>query len=323
MANIFNRVASAAGAAGGRDGNGTGGRGWLPLQVVGVLLLVVVFWSSTYTIDTGNVGVTRTLGVVSTTEVGPGLHVRLPMVTDVREFSAKENSFDLTDLTPKAADNLSLRDLDVTIFYRAAADKIAELTNKYAATEERGPGGVYYPAYGVVWREARGAVYEVVSSIDSLSLHKQRERLQDSVLELLQKRLDEKDPGVFMVQRVVVRALNTDPSIEQSIQLAVQNQKKLEAKKIEVEIAAREADIEIAKAQGIAKANQIINASLTAEYLQHEINLALSEFAKHDGQTVVIPANMQGFQLMLGRDSLRGNPRKAATAGNAATPGSE
>jgi hypothetical protein len=110
---------------------------------------------------------------------------------------------------------------------------------------------------------------------------------------------------VFSIQRVVVRALNTDPSIEQSIQLAVQNQKKLEAKKIEVEIASKEADIEVAKAQGIARANQIINASLTAEYLQHEINMALAEFAKHEGQTVVIPANMQGFQLMLNRDALR------------------
>ena len=91
----------------------------------------------------------------------------------------------------------------------------------------------------------------------------------------------------------------------------MQNQKKLEAKKIEVEIAAKETDIEVAKAQGIARANQIINASLTAEYLQHEINLALSEFAKHDGQTVVIPANMQGFQLMLNKDGL---PRSVAAA---------
>ena len=40
-----------------------------------------------------------------------------------------------------------------------------------------------------------------------------------------------------------------------------------------------------------------------------KINLALSEFAKHDGQTVVIPANMQGFQLMLGKDGFRGNSR--------------
>jgi len=288
----------------------------LPLLALIVLILLIA--TSGYTIDTGNVGVTKTLGTVSLDEVGPGFHLRLPFITEVREFSAKENSFDLTDLTPKAADNLSLRELDVTVFYKAAPDKIADLTIKYAATEQRGPQGVYYPAYGVVWREARGAVYEVVAGIDSLQLHKEREILQSSVLALLQQRLDAKDPGVFSIQRVVVRALNTDPSIEQSIQLAVQNQKKLEAKKIEVEIAAKEAEIEVAKAQGIAKANQIINSSLTAEYLQHEINLALAEFAKHDGQTVVIPANMQGFQVLLNKDGLRRSHLEAGAKG--ATP---
>jgi len=289
-------------------GNGAGfkaGEVLRRLPWLALILLVLLVATSGYTIDTGNVGVTKTLGTVNTEEVGPGFHVRLPFITEVREFSAKENSFDLTDLTPKAADNLSLRELDVTVFYKAAPDKIADLTIKYSATEERGPQGVYQPAYGVVWREARGAVYEVVAGIDSLQLHKEREVLQNSVLKLLQQRLDAKDPGVFSIQRVVVRALNTDPSIEQSIQLAVQNQKKLEAKKIEVEIAAKEAEIEVAKAQGIAKANQIINSSLTAEYLQHEINLALAEFAKHDGQTVVIPANMQGFQVLLNKDGLR------------------
>jgi regulator of protease activity HflC (stomatin/prohibitin superfamily) len=270
-----------------------------------IIVLVLLLFGTAYTIETGHVGVTRTLGNVGLEEVGPGFHLKLPFVTTVREFSAKENTFDLEDLTPKAADNLSLRQLDVTVFYSVARDQISEVTVKYASSEERGGDGVFIPAYGVVWREARGVVYEVVSGVDSLQLHKQRDSLQSQIQALLQKRLDSKDPGVFAIQRIVVRALNTDPSIEQSIQLAVQNQKKLEAKKIEVEIAAREAEIEVAKAQGIAKANQIINASLTAEYLQHEINLALLEFAKHDGQTVVIPANMQGFQVLLNQDRMR------------------
>ncbi len=299
--NIFSRATEGAAAGGAKAG----------LRVGAVALLVfgvVVIARAAYVIDSGNVGVTKTLGTVALEEVGPGFHLRLPFLTSVGEFSAKENTFDLTDLTPKAADNLSLRDLDVTVFYRTAQEKIADMTVKYAATEELGPGGVFYPAYGVVWREARGAVYEVVAGVDSLQLHKQRDQLQNSIQALLQARLDSKDPGVFSIQRVVVRALNTDPSIEQSIQLAVQNQKKLEAKKIEVEIAAREAEIEVAKAEGIAKANRIINSSLTAEYLQHEINLALREFAKNGGQTVVIPANMQGFQVLLNQDSLHRSP---------------
>ena len=279
---------------------------WALIIIVGA----VVVFSSSYIIETGNVGVKKTLGTVDLEEVTPGFHLRLPLVTSVREFSGKENSFDLTDLTPKAADNLSLRDLDVTVFYSTSANKISDVAVKYAASEQPAEGGALFPGYALVWREARGAIYEVVAKVDSLQLHKQRNELQADVQSLLQRRLDDEDPKVFNISRVVVRALNTDPSIEASIQLAVQNQKRLEAKKIEVEIAAKEAEIEVAKAQGIAKANQIINASLTAEYLQHEINLALREFAKNDGQAIVIPANMQGFQIMLNQDRLhRSAPR--------------
>ena len=283
--------------------------GSLALTVLLIALAVIIVFSSSYVIETGNVGVKKTLGTVDLEEVTPGFHLRLPLLTSVKEYSGKENTFDLTDLTPKAADNLSLRDLDVTVFYSTAADKIADVAVKYAASDQPGDGGVLYPGYGLLWREARGAIYEVVAKVDSLQLHKQRNELQNEVQTLLQKRLDAEDPDVFSISRVVVRALNTDPSIEQSIQLAVQNQKRLEAKKIEVEIAAKEAEIEVAKAQGIAKANQIINASLTAEYLQHEINLALREFAKNEGQAIVIPANMQGFQIMLNQDRLHRSSR--------------
>lgn len=64
-------------------------------------------------------------------------------------------------------------------------------------------------------------------------------------------------------------------------------------------IAEAEAQVEIKKAEGIAKANQIINQSLTREYLQHEANLALMKFAEKGGtSTVVIPANMNSAPLI-------------------------
>jgi len=286
-----------------------------PVALVALTLLLIAFATAAfYTIDTGAVGVEKTLGRVDLEEVQPGLRFRMPILTQYKILSAKEIPFDITDLTPKAADNLSLRDLDVTVFYTAAPTRIAELTVKYAAADEQTPQG-WYPAYGVVYREARGAIYDEVARVDSLILHRQRAQLQDNIQTRLQSRLDSEDPDVFTISRVVVRALNTDPSIEQAIQLAVQNQKKLEAKKIEVEIAAKDAEIEIARAKGIAESNRIINSSLTAEYLQHEINKALAEFARNGGSAVVIPANMQGFQLLLdsggfrrSRESAKGQP---------------
>jgi len=268
---------------------------------VGFTLVALVFaflLGSFYVVDTGHVGVERTLGRVDLTETEPGMNFKLPLLTQSYEFSAKEIALDLNDLKPKAADNLSLQDLDVTVYYNAAADSVADLMVKYANASQQAPEAIL-PAYGIVYREARGAVYEEIAKVDSLELHRLRDALQTSIQDSLQARLEAKDGDALQISRVVVRALNTDPSIEASIREAVANQKKLEAKQISVDIAKKDAEIEIERARGIAEANIIINESLTAQYLQHEINMALQSFAENDGQLVVMPANMQGFDVIL------------------------
>ena len=156
----------------------------------------------------------------------------------------------------------------------------------------------------IVFREGRDVIYEQVTRIDSLDLHRNRDALREGISSGLQAKLEQKDPDVFTITRVAIRALNTDPTIEAAIQKAVQAQKTLEAKKVEVEIAGKDAEIEIARARGIAEANAIINSSLTPEYLQHELNEALKMFAENDGGVVVIPANMQGMSMILDGNTL-------------------
>ena len=268
------------------------------------VIVAVIAFMSAYTVETGNVSVERTLGKVNHEEQLQGLNFKMPILTSKQEFSAKEIAIDINDLTPKAADNLSLKDLDVSVFYRVPQERVSELYVKYAQTSGRGSDGIYLPAYGLVIREARSAIYEQVSKIDSLQLHKQRESLQTDVLSELQIRLERSDPGDIVITRVVVRALNTDPSIEAAIRDAVEAEKRLEAKAVQVEIAMKDAEIEIERAKGIAEANAIINESLTAEYLQHEVNTALLRFADNDGSVVVIPANMQGFEMILDGSAL-------------------
>jgi len=274
-----------------------------------IAIIAIIAFMSAYTVESGNVAIERTLGKVNHEEQLQGLNFKMPFVTNKLEYSAKEIAIDINDLTPKAADNLSLKDLDVSIFYRVPQDRVSELMVKYAAASGRGTDGIYLPAYGLVVREARSAIYEQVSEIDSLQLHKRREFLQTAVLEELQKRLERSDAGDIVITRVVVRALNTDPSIEAAIRDAVEAEKRLEAKEVQVEIAKKDAEIEIERAKGIAEANNIINSSLTAEYLQHEVNIALMEFADNEGSVVVLPANMQGFDLILDSSKLGRSPQ--------------
>ena len=284
-------------------------KGTVSMRSAAAVLLVILVAASAYfgvvLIESGNVGVRKTLGKVNLEEASPGLNLRIPAITQVTEFVGKEIAIDLTDLTPKAADNLSLRDMDVTVFYKARSDQIADLYIKYAnAHQYDRESDSYFPAYRLVYREARRAAYETVAGIDSLTMHKRREQIGDSVKARLQESLDSNDPGVFEVTRVVIRSVLTDPSIEESIREAVANQKRLEAKQVMVEIERKNAEIEAIRAQGIADANEIINKTLTAEYLQHELNLTLQKFAETGANTVVVPANMQGFNMILPTDRL-------------------
>lgn len=263
-------------------------------------LVVLVGFTSCGTIETGNIGVRTTLGKVNAEEIEPGIFLGLPGISRVSVFSAKEIGLDLNDLTPKARDNLSLRDLDVTVYYRTAAGSVADLYVKYAGQHQRDEGsGVYLPAYAMLQRLTRNSVYEQASRIDSLVMHTQRDELAAAIFKSLQAELDANDKGVFTVTRVVIRSLTTDPAIEKAIQESVAAQKQLETTKQRIAIAEAEAQVEVKRAEGVARANQIINQSLTREYLQHESNLALHKFAEKGGTTtVVVPANMQTAPLI-------------------------
>jgi regulator of protease activity HflC (stomatin/prohibitin superfamily) len=262
---------------------------------VALLLLVLAGATSCGTIETGNVGVRNTLGKINPDEVEPGIYLGVPGISSVQAFSAKEIAVDMNDLTPKARDNLSLRDLDLTVYYKVAPASIAELYVKYAARHARADGNrEYLPAYQLVQGIARNVLYEEASKLDSLVMHTKRDEMAAAVKRGIQAELDLNDKAVFTITRVVIRALTTDPAIEKAIQESVAAQKQLETTRQRIQIAEAEAQVEVKKAEGIAKANQIINQSLTREYLQHESNLALMKFAEKGGaSTVVIPANMQ------------------------------
>jgi regulator of protease activity HflC (stomatin/prohibitin superfamily) len=264
--------------------------------VIALLLLAGAFG----TIDTGNVGVRTTLGVMSREELPPGVYMKWPLIGHVQEFTAKEIAIDMTDLTPKARDNLSLRDMDISVYYRAEGNAIADLYAKYAGQSGRVDGASYQlPAYNLVYRVARNAAYEEVAKVDSLVMHTRRDELGRAMQENMQKGLDASDPGVFRISRVVIRAVTTDPSIEESIRTAVANQKKLEAMEVQTRIAEKEAQIKITEAKGISESNRIISGSLTREYLQHEANQALLKFAESgNNSTVVVPAGMSVAPLL-------------------------
>ena len=237
-------------------------------------------------IDQGNVGVRTTFGKISPEAESPGMYVAI--FSSVREYTTKESAIALDNMTPKAKDNLSLREMDITVYYTTVGSKIPGLQAKYEGQSARGNHGIWFPAYNLVENMSRTAAYEEVAKQDSLTIHQHRDEVANAMKENIQKALNESDPGVFTITRVVMRQVVTDPAIEQSILQAVQVQKQIEAKNAELELAKAEARRTVAEANGTAQRNAILNASITDNLIRYKQALAMEECASNSKCTMII-----------------------------------
>lgn len=251
---------------------------FLPLLLLPVLLLI---FSSCGTIETGNVGVrTAWNGKISDKEENPGFYMAI--FSSVAEYSAREITVSLTNMRPKAKDNLSLADMDLEVYYQTEPSKVAELNIKYANRNAYDREiGVYYPAYHLVRSIARETTYASVALYDSLEIHKNRESLKKRIHEELQKKLQASDPETFTITKVIIRNIRTDESVENAIKLAVAKNKELEAKRKEVEIAREQ-----------AKVFRTLDSSLTSKVLeQQRIQVMEKAIANEKNTTVIIGTN--------------------------------
>ncbi len=247
-------------------------------------------------IDTGNVGVERTLGKVGTEALTPGVYFTL--FKSVDEFTTKEVSFQLVDMTPKSRDNLTMKDVDIDVYYKTTPAAVPGLYVKYQGDvvqhNQIVQGGTkdLVVAFSRVSREAREAIYKSVAELDATTMHTKRTELSEMVRARLQEELEKNDKGAFVVTAVNVRNLLTDPAIEAAIRSRAETDQAIEKKRKEVELAKAEAERLIVQAQGEARANEIISASLTPSLkeiklaeLQRDTALAL---AGKPGNTVLL-----------------------------------
>lgn len=241
------------------------------------------------TIDTGNVGVRSRWGNVSMEEIGPGPYIAFFATTD--EWTAKEVSVELKDLRPRAKDNLYLKDLDATVYYTTNPSMVAEFITAKKGQSGEDSHHVGIPGLHLIKNVGAGAVSDQTSKFDSLTMHQNRNPLEEAIKKAMQADLDS-DPkvkGTFQVTRVVITSLQTDDSIEKSIQANVQRQKDIEAQEKQIELNRKAAQAQVEAAKGIAEANMRIAASLTPALLQSQQNDALKACAaKGSGCTMIV-----------------------------------
>lgn len=260
-----------------------------------VLMCAVLLTGCFGTISEGNVGVRTTWNSkVIMEEEKPGFYTA--MWDSVREYIGKEIEVKFDDLTPKAKDNLSLSDLDVSVYYNFDTSKIAEFTVKHSnMSAVVGDSRLISPGFTLLKSIGRGVIYDAASKHESLTFHTKRDEIEKSIKSQLQTELDEKLPGYFTINNVVVRQALTDPALEASIRSAVQMQKQVEAKQNEKELAKAEAERKLEEANGVKAYNDMITKSITPELLEFKRIEMMAQFAREGTHTVIMPSDSKSL----------------------------
>jgi regulator of protease activity HflC (stomatin/prohibitin superfamily) len=236
------------------------------------LLAVAAMLGACSQVDTGNVGVERTLGKVGTDALPPGVY--FTMFKTVDEFTGKEVLFSLDNMTPKSRDNLTMQDVDVDVVYKVDGSRVPALYAKYQGdvvqhkqVVKEGSGDLII-SHNRVAREAREAIYKAVASFDATTMHTKRADVTEAVRRTLQAELDAADKGAFTVTSVNVRNMVVDKGIEDAIRQKAATDQRIEQAQRELALTKAEAEKAIAKADGEAKANRILAESITPQLIR-------------------------------------------------------
>lgn len=99
--------------------------------------------------------------------------------------------------------------------------------------------------------------------------------------------------------KVLVNAKNLEQQIQNENNLVLVNEIRIKQQAQLIQVEQQKAEIRVVEAQGIAKAQAIINASLTDKYLQHEAIAAQAAMVNSPNHTTVyIPSGQNGIPLV-------------------------
>jgi regulator of protease activity HflC (stomatin/prohibitin superfamily) len=254
-----------------------------------VVLLLIIFGNSMFKIvDAGERGVIfRPFGDGLDTEqvYGEGLHVVAPwnkfIIYNVKERSAEETM----DVLDKNGLSISV---DVTVRYYPTYKELPFLHKNFGEAYEQ----------QLVIPEMRSTVRQVMGRYTAEEIYsKKRAEVEDAIIKESTEKLNE---NYITTKAVLIRSINLPADIKQAIEMKLTQEQESLAYEFKLEKEQKEAERKRIQAEGEARANNIINASLTPNLLRMrgiETTLKLSQ--SKNAKTVIIGSGDDGLPLIL------------------------
>jgi regulator of protease activity HflC (stomatin/prohibitin superfamily) len=232
-------------------------RGGGILALVGVLLFV--FGLSVREVGPGQVGVKVVFNQVQDDELPSGIHLTLPIFTDIVSMDARVRSYPFTDIEAFTRENQPARLVGI-VNYHIDASRAAALFREYNIDYEK----------KLVESQADTQLKELSRSFGVDEITARRDDLGIAVQESLQALVDPwiTIDGVFI--RDIGLSADYIASVEQK-QVAQQNLARADIEANTARTKAQgDADAQAIRADGQARANERIVQSLTPELIQWE-----------------------------------------------------
>ena len=229
----------------------------LTAAAMGLLGLMFVSGCGMTVIEDGEVGVKADFGHISDVAQGPGWHWFLPMVSWIETWNVKTQEIKEMAQVPSSEGLIS--QLDVSVIYNVPSDQ-AVMVRKTIGANYRTT---------ILEPYIREAIRNVVSgyAVKALFSDEGRKAIGENILAFLKSKLDQR--GIF-VQDVLLRDVRLPPTFSQSIESKLKAEQESFQKEFELTKAKKDAEIEVARAEGVAKSNQIIANSITDNYLRYK-----------------------------------------------------
>jgi regulator of protease activity HflC (stomatin/prohibitin superfamily) len=223
---------------------------------VGLLLAVVVFAGGCVIIEDGEVGVSKSFGAISDEPVGQGMTYQIPVVRTVETWNVKLQEIKETAQVP-SSEGLIVG-LDSSLLFKVRAES--------APTIRKTIGWNYIDR--VVIPYFRNGLRDVVSGypVKNIYTEKGRQEIAEKVRQFLKSNLDER--GIDIVD-VLLRDVKLPQRFRESIEAKLTAEQKVQQKQFELEQAAKDAEIEVARAKGAAEAQEIVRSTLSSSYLHY------------------------------------------------------
>ncbi len=238
-----------------------------------IVFLCVLLAGCARVVESGEAGVKFDFGKIGENPLDTGWHFFFPGITQIERWDIKTQEIKETAAVPSSEGLIST--LDVSVLYNVPRDRVV-LVRKTI--------GLFYVST-VVEPYIREAIRNVVSGyeVKALFSEKGRHEIGQRILEFLREKLE---PRGVIIQDVLLRDVRLPPVFSQSIEIKLRTEQEALQKEFELQKAKMDAEIEVARAQGVAKANQIIAGSVTESYLKYRW---IEGLQKNVSQVVYVP----------------------------------